>query len=107
MDIRVESDTQSETVTLTLEGDLIVGCQDDLSELVQLTQFISRKMPRPQTVVFDISSVSRIDSAGIGALLRLHMTLKRNGILLRLQGVSEDVHRALTISRLDSVLEIE
>jgi anti-anti-sigma factor len=107
MNIRVDSDTQNNTVTLTLEGDLVVGQQDDLSELVQLTEFITLKTPLPEVVVFDIASVSRIDSAGIGALLRLHMTLKRSGIRLLIRGVGQDVQRALSISRLDSVLEIE
>ncbi|MBN1477062.1 STAS domain-containing protein [Candidatus Sumerlaeota bacterium] len=107
MNIRVDSDTQENSVTLTLEGDLIVGHQEDLSELVQLTEFIMRKMPRPERIVFDLSAVRRIDSAGVGALLRLHMTLKRNSVHLRLRGVRRDVQRALSISRIDSVLDIE
>jgi len=57
-------------------------------------------------LVVDFSSVSRIDSAGVRALVRGHTTAKRRGGSFRLAHVNSDVHAFLDEARLTGVFLI-
>jgi anti-anti-sigma factor len=57
-------------------------------------------------VVLDLTAVPRLDSSGLGLLVRFHhLSLARDG-WLRLVGVNPAIRRSLEITNLDSILGI-
>jgi anti-sigma B factor antagonist len=56
-------------------------------------------------VLIDLSTVSRIDSAGLGALMNCYCHALKNSGALKLLGPTAPVKAALKITRIDSVLE--
>lgn len=57
---------------------------------------------RKQEVILDLSRVHAIDAAGIGALV----SLQAAGLYLRLKDPSPRVREILSVTKLDSVMEI-
>jgi anti-anti-sigma factor len=55
-------------------------------------------------VILDLANVNYITSRGLGTIVGAYTVLKRRGGNLVLAGTSDDVMRALTITRLDKVL---
>jgi anti-sigma B factor antagonist len=52
-------------------------------------------------VIVDFSKVPFVDSAGIGALVGAYVTHTKNGRNLFLVGVSERIHQALAVTRVE------
>ncbi len=67
-----------------------------LSTLFALQDKISAESSRH--VILDLTNVSYIDSAGLGALIRAHVSLKRDGRTLSLAGVSEKARALLEMT---------
>jgi anti-anti-sigma factor len=57
-------------------------------------------------VVFDLSGVSYIDSAGIGTVVRSLAKLRKSGGTLRLCGVKGMVDGVLKLTRIDRSIEV-
>lgn len=57
-------------------------------------------------LVFDLHDVSRLDSAGIGALVNSYLTTHRHGGDVKLLHVPPRANRLLTLTRLASVFEM-
>src|SRR5271170_8509450 len=53
------------------------------------------------TLIIDLSNVPYMDSAGIGALVGAYVTHQKAGQSLRLVGVSERIHSALQVTRVE------
>jgi anti-sigma B factor antagonist len=56
-------------------------------------------------VLVDLSTVSRIDSAGLGLLIKCYSHALRNRGMLKLLNPNEEVRRLFRLTRMDSVLE--
>jgi anti-sigma B factor antagonist len=52
-------------------------------------------------LIIDFTGVPYVDSAGIGALVGAYVTHNKDGRSLSLVGVSERVHNALKVTRVD------
>ena len=76
---------------LRLNGPLIISNLFDLQARMRAN--------KTQTLILDFSHVPYIDSAGIGALVGAYVTHQREGRKLFLVGVSERVHNALIVTR--------
>lgn len=61
-------------------------------------------LTRRQSVTLDLSSVQRIDAAGISALVALYTAAKDAGHMLTLSGVSARVAEVLAVVGLDRLL---
>lgn len=57
-------------------------------------------------LVFDLHGVSRLDSAGIGSLVRSYQAVHRHGGDLKLLHVPPRANRLLTMTRLADIFEI-
>jgi anti-sigma B factor antagonist len=57
-------------------------------------------------VILDMSNVSFVPSTGLGALVSLMRTIKKEGRRFMLVGLQPDVRTALAVTHLDKVLEI-
>jgi len=72
--------------------------------LVMTTMFEFQAMVRAdtsQSLIIDFSNVPYVDSAGIGALVGAYVTRQKSGRVLALVGVSDRVHNALKVTRVE------
>jgi anti-sigma B factor antagonist len=54
-----------------------------------------------RSLIIDFTNVSYVDSAGIGALVGAYVTRQNGGRSLALVGVSERIHNALKVTRVE------
>jgi anti-sigma B factor antagonist len=54
-----------------------------------------------QSLIVDFTNVPYVDSAGIGALVGAYVTRQHSGRTLSLVGVSERIHHALQVTRVE------
>jgi anti-sigma B factor antagonist len=54
-----------------------------------------------RSLILDFTSVPYVDSAGIGALVGAYVTHQKDGRSLSLVGVSERIHNALQVTRVE------
>ena len=102
------------TLKLSLEtrnrGDvLIVHCQGRLvyrDEAAVLAQVVGEVLQQAKKLVLDLSGVTSIDSAGIGELALLQTCAQGRNGNLKCAGASPLVGELLSLTNLDSVLEI-
>jgi anti-sigma B factor antagonist len=78
---------------LRLEGPVVLGT------LFQFQSAIRAK--DAPTLIMDFTGVPYIDSAGIGALVGAYVTHHKDGKSLALVGVSERLHSALQVTRVE------
>lgn len=72
--------------------------------LVMTTMFQFQSMVRADTsrsLIIDFTNVPYVDSAGIGALVGAYVTRQHGGRNLALVGVSERIHNALKVTRVE------
>jgi anti-sigma B factor antagonist len=72
--------------------------------LVMTTMFEFQATIRADTsrsLIIDFTSVPYVDSAGIGALVGAYVTRQHGGRNLALVGVSERIHNALKVTRVE------
>jgi anti-sigma B factor antagonist len=87
---------------IAVEGKLVLGAAlNSLRE--QLNQSLQTSA---QQIVIDLSRVSYIDSAGIGALALAFFNAKSSGRSLKLAGPQPNVKEAIGLTRLDTVIPI-
>jgi anti-anti-sigma factor len=85
---------------LELVGSITMGrdCELLQSEVEHVLQ-----LKRPG-VVFDLTAVTHIDSAGVGKLVSCYSKLKKAGIPLRLAGARGVVESALKLTHVDKII---
>lgn len=92
------------------DGELLVvradgGLNRDTAH--QLIEDVGRHVEAgARSVIVDCSGLTVLSSAGIGALLRLHGTMKARGAQVRLAALHGVVAQALHLTRLDTVFEL-
>ena len=93
--------TQTEDVTVVrfAAPAELTGSSLDLNTLLQMVQ-----SPGETKVLIDLSKVSRIDSAGLGMLMRCYTHAVRNAGILKLLNPTTQVKKVLSITRIDSVV---
>ncbi len=81
-------------------GQLVAGVTDLLSTEVK------ELLPRSKRIVLDLTDIRKMDSMGLGTLVRLYVTAKRAGSQIELINLSRQVRELLGITNLLSVFEI-
>jgi anti-sigma B factor antagonist len=89
-------------VVLTPTAPLVTGGAAELYE--QRVQELLRDGRRH--LVTDLEHVAHLDSSGVRALIRGHITAQRMGGTFRLAGVNPRNQRLLHITRLDTIFSI-
>jgi anti-sigma B factor antagonist len=87
---------------LTLKGDPL-GESDAEMVRQRIRSVVESKIHH---VVFEMSGVHHINSAGLGGLVMANVTMVRAGGTIQLAGICENVDRVLRITRLDTVFDI-
>jgi anti-sigma B factor antagonist len=93
--LRIEDQpgTQPGQRILTLDGALVMTTMFNFQAMV--------RADTSQTLIIDFSKVPYVDSAGIGALVGAYVTRQHGGRNLALVGVSERIHNALKVTRVE------
>jgi anti-sigma B factor antagonist len=78
---------------LRLQGPLVLNNLFDFQAKV--------RADNSRTLILDFSNVPYVDSAGIGALVGAYVTHQKDGRNLLLVGVSQRIHSALQVTRVE------
>src|SRR5271155_569949 len=78
---------------LSLRGPLVISTLFDFQSKV--------RADNSRALIIDFTNVPYVDSAGIGALVGAYVTHQKDGRSLSLVGVSDRVHSALQVTRVD------
>jgi anti-anti-sigma factor len=71
------------------------------SNLVQST--VKKSFPDAKTIVLDLSNVTHVDSSGLGALVGVWVSAKKQGCELKFVSLSERVRELFRITNLDKL----
>jgi len=93
--LRIEDQpgTQTGQRILRLHGALVLTTMFEFQATVRADQ--------SRSLIIDFTNVPYVDSAGIGALVGAHVTRQHGGRSLALVGVSERIHNALSVTRVE------
>src|SRR5579862_7665481 len=93
--LRIEDQpgTQPGQRILSLDGPLV------MSSMFQFQATVRADTSR--SLIIDFTNVPYVDSAGIGALVGAYVTRQHGGRSLALVGVSERIHNALKVTRVE------
>lgn len=95
------SKTVGSKIILDLDGQLILG--DDLDDF--RAKWTSAVSTGTKEIIIDLGRIRKIDSSGIGSLVRCHSSITAKGGKIRLVGANETIRQAFHITRLDRVFE--
>jgi anti-anti-sigma factor len=85
--------------TAKLSGSITFDDHDSLRSLLKEAQGSGGS-----EIVYDLSGVTAIDSAGIGALLMANDRLKREGKTLVLSGAAGETERSLQLAKISDII---
>ena len=93
--LRIEDQTGSQPGQriLSLDGALVMTTMFEFQAMVRADQ--------SRSLIIDFTNVPYVDSAGIGALVGAYVTRQHGGRSLALVGVSERIHNALKVTRVE------
>lgn len=90
-----------DVIVLDLQGSLMGG-----PEAVSLNDAINRFLDQNSLkLVINLSSVERVNSSGLGILIKALTTFKTNGGELKLAHVNENLENLLAMTKLNTILE--
>ena len=98
--LSVRAESLGDVILLHLRGRITIGdATETLSEVV-------RAQTDACALVLDLAEVELIDARGLGVLVELRQWTQSRGIEFRLMNVSRLVQQILSITRLDTVLQM-
>ncbi len=99
--MEISEQTLNDVVVLNLSGNLMGG-----PEAVQVNEKINRLLDEKKLkVVIDMGKVERINSSGLGILIKVFTTFKTNGGTLKLARVNERIDKLFRITKLNAIFE--
>ncbi|MBN2365875.1 MAG: anti-sigma factor antagonist [Calditrichaeota bacterium] len=100
--MNITEERKDDVVVLNLQGNLMGG-----PEAVSLNETFNRYLDeKTLKVVLNLEQVQRVNSSGLGILIKALTTFKTNGGELKLANVNPQVNNVLAITRLNTILEI-
>jgi anti-anti-sigma factor len=88
-------------------GDLLVAHLNGKLSLETVSTFVSTMRPEPaKHLVLDMSGLSFLDSAGVGALVSLFVNRRNNGKTMALAGLTQQGNAVMQVSGLLKLLPI-
>jgi anti-sigma B factor antagonist len=92
---------RSNVVILEPRGSLTADTEADLQEAVR-RQFAAGRV----NLILDLGRVPYIDSCGLGRIVQAYVSAQHKGGWLKLMNVSGRNRQTLTVTRLESILEV-
>ncbi|MGC8550829.1 MAG: STAS domain-containing protein [Acidobacteriaceae bacterium] len=102
LNAKVEQIAQKKVV-ITVSGSMTLGSSLKVLD-AQLQNLVSNGV---NTIVFDLTDVDFIDSAGLGLLMLAHGLLEKENTMLRLCGAQARVRALLKMTKTDSLLHLD
>lgn len=90
-------------VVITVTGSMTLGSSLKVLD-AQLQNLVTNGVER---VIFDLTDVDFVDSAGLGLLMLAHGLLDREGAMLRLCGLQARVRALLKMTKTDMLLPVD
>jgi anti-sigma B factor antagonist len=91
---------KGDVVVVRLNGKLVAGVNDFLHSR------ITALVPGPKRIVLDLTNLARVDSMGLGSLVRIYVHCRSAGCSLELVNLGKQVHQLLGTTNLLSVFAI-
>ena len=91
---------KGDTVVIKLNGKLIAGVHDILH--AKVLEYI----PTSKRIVLDLTDLSRVDSMGLGSLVRVYLSCRSAGVCLELINLGKQVREVLGTANLLSVFAV-
>ena len=104
--IVLHSMDESGQIVVGVEGEFTARTREDMIRLVELSEDLARRSPTPTGVVLDMSEIEKIDSMGMGDLLKLYTVLKKVGTALSVVGANANVRQSLSVTSLDRLISV-
>jgi anti-sigma B factor antagonist len=98
-DLSFERKQTPEETVIVCNGKIV---SDTTTLLLNVVQPL---IPQTKRIVLDLTSVSYVDSSGIGALVKLWISTKRANCELRVVNLNERIKDLLRISNLSKIFE--
>jgi anti-sigma B factor antagonist len=89
-----------DTIVVRCNGKLVAGVNDLLYSKV------SELIPETRRIVLDLTNLARVDSMGLGTLVRLYVSCRSAGCSLELVNLGKQVRQLLGTTHLISVFAI-
>jgi anti-sigma B factor antagonist len=89
-----------DTIVVRCNGKLVAGVNDVLYSKV------SELIPETKRIVLDLTNLARVDSMGLGTLVRLYVSCRAAGCSLELVNLGKQVRQLLGTTNLLSVFAI-
>jgi len=83
-------------------ADVLVRCQGKLTaeHANQLYNPVSELLPRYRRVILDLANLTRMDSMGLGAVVRLYVHAKSRGTAVELRNLNQRIRDLLVLTNL-------
>ena len=98
--LTLEVEHTGSTAVVRCHGKLVLGVQDVL--YLKVKQLI----PETKLIVLDLTDLSRMDSMGLGTLVRLYVSARNAGCTLELKNLGPQVRQLLGVTNMLSVFTI-
>lgn len=98
--LTLEFDRKAHPLVVKLQGRLVSGVGDILYDQVKPL------LPDHQRIVLDLGELARMDSMGLGTLVRLYVAARSAGCTLELHNLSKQIHMLLGTAHLLTAFSI-
>ena len=99
--MQISEKKENDVTVLNLDGSLMGG-----PEAVSLNEKINRLLDEKSLkVVLNLAQVERVNSSGLGILIKVLTTFKRNGGELKLAHVNPKIENLLIMTKLNTIFE--
>jgi len=99
--MQISEKKENDVTVLNLDGSLMGG-----PEAVSLNEKINRLLDEKSLkVVLNLEQVERVNSSGLGILIKVLTTFKRNGGELKLAHVNPKIENLLIMTKLNTIFE--
>ena len=98
--LTLEVGRAGDTIVVRCNGKLVAGVNDVLYSKV------SELIPETKRIVLDLTNLARVDSMGLGTLVRLYVSCRSAGCSLELVNLGKQVRQLLGTTHLISVFAI-
>jgi anti-sigma B factor antagonist len=98
--LSLETERIGDTVVVKCHGKLVAGVSD------YFYTHVRQLIPGSKRIILDLSDLTRMDSMGLGALVRLYVSAKSAGCTLELINIGKQVRDLLGLTNLLSAFAI-
>ncbi len=93
--------------TVKTPGEVTVRCAGRISSATagELQKTVRDLMPETKSIVLDLTDVNHMDSSGLGAIVGLYVSAKRQGCALKLINLNQRLKELFRITKLATIFE--